>query len=247
MAKLSRDFSAGNLHPRENLYGSGTLGALNAALAIAADGCTSLAVSVAGTFSATLQVEASPDGTVWFPLAVRQMGGTSPQWTASITAGGAWWARLDGAAQQVRIRCTAYTSGAASVSIAGSVAVTSVEAMVRGSDRHDTATGAAGAAVTLTSASVAGLYQYFTRIIVSRFATTALTAGTTPVIVTSTNLSSRALSLPADAATQGTMFSEIFEPATPIRAQSSGTSVTLVAPATTGVIWRLSADYYLAP
>ena len=56
MAKLSRDLSSGTLHPRENISGSGALGALNAEIVINADGAST--VSLAPSLDAD---ENSPD------------------------------------------------------------------------------------------------------------------------------------------------------------------------------------------
>jgi hypothetical protein len=65
--------------------------------------------------------------------------------------------------------------------------------------------------------------------------------------VTTTNLpGSRVFSIPADAAPQGQVYSEIIETSNPLRASAANTNTTIVTPATTGVIWRISADYYLA-
>src|SRR5207248_321800 len=69
-----------------------------------------------------------------------------------------------------------------------------------------TATGTAGAAVTLTLASGgAGLFHYITYIQIAKFATALLTAAATPVLVTTTNLSNTpAFSFSAAASAQGT-------------------------------------------
>ena len=50
MAKLSRDLSSGTLHPRENITGAGTLGALNSEILINADGASTVALDLRGTF-----------------------------------------------------------------------------------------------------------------------------------------------------------------------------------------------------
>ena len=111
-----------------------------------------------------------------------------------------------------------------------------------------TATGAAGAAVTLTlPAGGSGLYHYIGRLIVQRFATALLVAAATPVIVTTTNLpGSREFSFPADAALQGLLAQEVVEPLFPIRSSVVNAATTIVCPVTTSVIWRVTADYFLA-
>ena len=77
MAKLSRDLTTGTLHPRENIAGSGTLGALNAEIVINADGASTVALDLRGTFNLTVELAGSVDGTNWTLLAVRSMAGGS--------------------------------------------------------------------------------------------------------------------------------------------------------------------------
>ncbi|MGL4575859.1 MAG: hypothetical protein ACRCV9_13835, partial [Burkholderiaceae bacterium] len=108
-------------------------------------------------------------------------------------------------------------------------------------------TGAAAAAVTATLPAVAGLRHYIDRIDVTRFASTLLTAGATPVLVTTTNIpGAPVLSFPAEAAAQGTTAIQVLD------AGSSGwactalnTATTVVCPVTTGVIWRVNVIYRL--
>lgn len=107
-----------------------------------------------------------------------------------------------------------------------------------------TATGAAAAAVTLTLPAVAGKFHYITEIQVVKFATALLTAGATPVLVTTTNLDGApALSFTAAASAAGTSEVQQFEPALPIRSAVVNTATTIVCPATTATIWRVTVFY----
>ena len=112
-----------------------------------------------------------------------------------------------------------------------------------------TGTAAAGAALTLTMPSPgAGLRAYLTYLRIGRFAAAALTAGAAPVVVTTTNLpGSVAFSIPADASPAGELFAYQEDFAYPIAASAMATATTIVCPATTGVIWRATAGYYIAP
>ena len=116
MAKLSRDLTSGTLHPRENITGSGALGALNAEIVINADGASTVALDLRGTFSLTVEIAGSVDGTNWTLLAVRSISGGSYLAAVAGTAAGAWVAACAGFAK-IRARVTAYTSGAATATL----------------------------------------------------------------------------------------------------------------------------------
>jgi hypothetical protein len=87
-----------------------------------------------------------------------------------------------------------------------------------------------------------------TYIRILRNASAALTAGAAPTVVTTTNLpGTLAFSFGADAAPQGTdkIIQEDF--AYPLASLAQSTATTIVAPLTTGVIWRITVGYYVAP
>ena len=248
MAKLSLDLSSGTLHPRENVFGSGNLSALNAAVQIKADGASSVGLVVTGPYVGTLVVEGSADGANWDSIPVRpvSLGGLYVITLASAAIGR--WQGGCAPFSVVRVRMSAYTSGTAAVRVTADVGVSEVLAFPRAADLSVTVTAAAAAAATLTIPAVAGQFHYFTRITVQRFAAALLTAGATPVLVTTTNLpGSRVFSIPADAAAAGTMWAETVGPSQPLRSSAANTATTIVAPATTSVIWRITADYYTAP
>lgn len=245
MAKISKDLTAGNLHPREDLFASGNITALNGVVSCSAEGSSTVSLSVSGTYVGTLNVEGTIDGVNWDQIPIKPVNQASYAVVLASAATGRWQGSI-AQFSQVRVRMTAYTSGTASVLIAASNGVQSVEATLRSTDLHATASGAAGTAVTLTIPAVANAqFHYFSRLTVQRFAVAALTAGATPVLVTTTNLpGARTLSIPADAAAQGTIYSETLEALLPFRSAAGQTATTFVAPATPNVIWRLSADYY---
>lgn len=248
--KLSTDLGTARvLHPRENLYVTGNLGSVNAEVIIASDGCASVMVDLRGTFSGTFEVAGTVDGTNWTAIPVRGVNIAAIGYVAAITgtAAGVWIGGCLGY-RQVRIRCTAYTSGSATTFLSVSNApddapqTTTTTTIV-------TAVGAAAAAVTLTLAAPgAGLRQYLTYLSINRFATALLTAAAAPVTVTTTNLpGSLAFSFPADAAAQGSLFPWREDLAFPLAASAQNTAVTVVAPVTTAVIWRVTAGYFIAP
>ena len=249
MAKISRDIGTGNLHPRENLFLSGTLGSVNAEVIVASDGCSSVSLDLRGTFNMTVEVAGTVDGTNWVPLPVKPAGG-GQVYVLAITGAvaGAWIANCAGY-KSVRARCTAYTSGAATAFLIASTAINELIAVKKATDLAVTATAVISTAVTLTlPAAGAGLFHYISRLLIQRIAGALLTAAATPIIVTTTNMpGAKAYSLPADAAAQGAIAQEIAEPSEPMRSSVANTATTVVAPLTTGVIWRITADYYIAP
>lgn len=255
MSKLSRDLATpigGStvLHPRETIIGSGTIGALNAEVVIPVDGCASVAIDLRGTFSMTLEVAGTVDGTNYTLIPVRPVNQAALVYVAAVVGAvqGVWIGKC-APFRSVRVRCTAYTSGSATATIVGDSAALddSLQGMV--TPLIVTATGAAAAAVTLTiPAPGAGLRQYLTYIGMNRSASVLLTAAAAPVVVTTTNLpGALAFTFGADAAAQGVdkIIREDF--AYPLAASAQNTAVTIVGPATAGVIWRITAGYYVAP
>ena len=250
MAKLATDLRSATLHPREALFSTATLGSLNAETIIDSDGCATVTLDLRGTFSMTIEVAGTVDGTNWIPIPVRPVNVAAVAYVAAVvgTAAGVWVGQCAGY-RRVRARVTAYTSGAATATLAANNALYDNRLFGPVASGIGTAVGASGAAVTLTLASPgAGLRHYLTYIAINRFAAALLTAGAAPVTVTTTNLpGTLAFSFPADAATQGTMFPLREDFAFPIASAAQGTATTIVCPATTNVIWRVTAGFYVAP
>jgi hypothetical protein len=245
MAKISTDGRVAVLHPRENLFRTASLSSAAADTAIYADGCSSFTLTITGTFVATALVEGSNDGSNWFTVPILPYNAASTLWVVSAAAVGQWTGQNPGWSQ-LRVRVSAWTSGTVAYTLAASNA-----AFLGGDVANSvgTATGGAAATVTLTLvAPGAGLRQYLTGLRIERHTSALLTAGTTPVIVTTTNLpGSLAFSIPADAAAQGSIYRAVEDFARPLAASAQNTAVTIVAPATTAVIWRLTAYYRVAP
>lgn len=250
MAKFARDLTAGNLHPRETIFGTGNLGSVNAEVVIPADGCASLALDVRGTFNLTLEVSGSVDGVNWVPIPVKPVNAASKLYVAAVTgAVPGLWAGSCAPFSKIRVRVTAWTSGTAIVTLAGDTAPLdqSLDGMITTS--IGTILGTAAAATTLTLAAPgAGLRHYLTYLAINRFGTALLVAGATPVAITTTNLpGALAFSFEADAALAGTLARYREDFAYPIAAAAQNAATTIVCPATTGVIWRVTAGFYVAP
>ena len=251
MTKISKDLGAGgNLHPRENLFIAGNLGALNAQIILDADGANTVALDLRGTFNMTIEVAGTIDGVNWTLIPMRPVNQASVSYVAAITGAvpGSWVGECAGFVD-VRARVTAWTSGSAVATLVSAISTLTDQMKNLCTPLLVTNTGAAAAAVTLTlPAPGAGLRQYLTYLSIDRFATALLTAAATPVLVTTTNLpGTLVFSRPADAAAQGTLDQYREDFAYPLAASAQNTAVTIVAPATTGVIWRLTGGYFVAP
>lgn len=250
MAKLSRDLSALTLHPRESLFITGNIAALNGEVVVACDGSSTFSLDLRGTFSGTMVVEGTVDGTNWLAIPVRPVNIATIAYLAGVTGtvAGIWTGKCAGY-RNLRARCSAYTSGTFITTLMVSTGLLddSLQGMV--TTGTGTITAAAGAIATLTLASPgAGLRHYITYISIDRFAAALLTAAATPVLVTTTNLpTSLVFSLPADAAAQGTIYPLREAFAYPIAAAAQNTATTIVGPATPNVIWRITAGFYVAP
>ncbi len=250
MAKLSKDFSIGTLHPREALVASGVLGALNSELIVAADGAASVSLDLRGTFALSVEVAGSIDGVNWTPIALRPLGQTALayQLVAVSPVAGLLVGKCS-MFRSVRVRVVAYTSGAATAVLMTDTAPLDDVPPGGMTTMTATAVGAAGAAVTLTiPAPPAGLRNYISYLAINRFASAALTAAAAPLTVTTTNIAgSLAFSVPTEAAAQGTLDRWREDFAWPLASSALATATTFACPATPNVIWRATAAYFVAP
>lgn len=250
MAKISKDFSSGNLHSRETLFVSGNIAAINSEIILPSDGSASFAIDLRGTFNGTIEISGTIDGVNWTPIPVKPVNQTLKRYFSAITGTtqGVWAGSCLGY-RQIRARASAWTSGTCVAFLSATTA--SLDQSLDGLITTDviTAVGAASAAVTLTiPAPGVGLRQYLTYLSINRFASALLTAAAVPVTITTTNLQGTlAFSFEADAAAQGTLVRWREDFAYPIVASSQNNVVTIVCPATTGVIWRVTAGWYVAP
>lgn len=111
--------TSGRVSTFSALSASGSLGALNATVAVSTVGLSAVAVDLRGTFSLTCMFQGTVDGTNWVALQATPIGSAAnvALVTTSTTAG-AWLVNCAGCTQ-VRAIATAYTSGSATVAIAG--------------------------------------------------------------------------------------------------------------------------------
>lgn len=251
MAKISTDLRVGTLHPRETLFTAGNLGALNAEIITFCDGSASFALDLRGTAVLTVVVEGTVDDTNWTLIPVRPLNLAGVSYLAAVVypAGGGVWVGSCSGFRRIRARVSAYTSGSVAANLVASIAPLDQSLLGQVAPSIGTTVGTAGAATTLTlTAPGAGLRHYITYLSINRFATALLTAGAAPVTVTTTNIpGSLAFSFAADAAAQGTLDRWREDFTYPIAASAQNTNTTIVCPATTNVIWRVTAGFYVAP
>ena len=108
-------------------------------------------------------------------------------------------------------------------------------------------TGGNGAGITATLPAVAGQFHYITAIEIDAF-NTASTAGlVTPYVVTTTNLPGGLAYAFSVNNGSGHMEREIIEPPLPLKSSVVNTATTIVCPATTSIVWRVTVYYHAAP
>jgi hypothetical protein len=108
-----------------------------------------------------------------------------------------------------------------------------------------TATGAAAAAVTLTLPAIAGQFHYITSIQINGYATAAVTGTATPVLVTSTNIPGNPVWTFARARAVGTTdIQSLTLAGNALKSSVVNTATTIVCPATTSILWRVTVTYY---
>ena len=109
------------------------------------------------------------------------------------------------------------------------------------------ATAATGVGVTATLPAVAGQFHYIGSIVITKYFTVANAASATPLVVTTTNLpGSLAFSFGQPLGTVGTTDVRSDNFGFPLKSSVVNTATTIVAPATTGIIWRINVFYYAA-
>jgi hypothetical protein len=111
------------------------------------------------------------------------------------------------------------------------------------------ATAAVSTGVTLTiPAAGAGLFNYITHLEITELCSTAIAAGSAaPILVTTTGITGTpTFSLAQPISAVGALIDRIqISFGVPLKGSAANTAATIVAPVSTGVIWRLNAFYYV--
>lgn len=255
----------GNFMPHfEQRSVSGNLAAVNAALVLDVNGDESATIFIDGsgaTLNTTYVVEGSVDGLTYYSLLAFPIPQFCSAGTIPLAAQPMVLEAVNAMAikrticvcvaqlKKVRVRLSVYGAGTATVTINADDRQ-SLSPYVRDQKSATlllTTTGASGAAVTATVPLVAGLRHYIDFVQVVKFNAAALTAAAAPVLVTTTNIpGTPVINFSAAAEAQGTdVVREMDFGSQGMATTALGTNTTVVCPATTGVIWRVTVAYRL--
>lgn len=249
---------------RERRETVGVLSSLNAEVVLDINGDESALLDIrggAGAFTGTLEFTGSINGTDYFPVLTLPYFGSGSgtlvsagqplivDAIAGVTNMVRVYAMRVSQLKKLRVRLSAWTGGALDVSIISDAQKSLHPSIFEGRPTSliISTTAAVSTALTATLPAVTGLRHYIDFIRVTRSATAALTASATPIVVTSTNLpGALALTFGADAGGIGVDVERGLDfGGTGLAATTIGTATTIVAPLTTGVIWRINVGYRL--
>ena len=219
------------------------LGAVNAETVLFCANTNSVAVDVRGTFVGTMVLQYSIDGINYGNCPI--FNPQAEQFVNGIAASGQFVGHLPSGTKQVRTLMTAYTSGLARVSMRGSFGTNFLFSKPIPTTLTAQATAAIGVGATLTIPLVTSLFHYITKIRITKYVGATLTPTATPVIVTTTNITTTPSFDFKTLGSQGDIEMVDIDFATPLKSSGAGANTTFVAPALAGAIWRLTAFYYV--
>jgi hypothetical protein len=179
-------------------------------------------------------------------------------WPANQPVTGTFWPATQPVSGTVAVSnfpATQPVSGAVSVSnfpaaqpVTGTFWPAVQPVSLQAADKAVSVTGAAAAQVIATlPAPGAGLFHYITRINIIAYASAARTGAATPVVVTSTNLPGGLSWTTPTAMAIGTQYETDIQLSGPLKSSAANVATTIVAPATSSVIWRINVVYYTGP
>lgn len=203
----------------------------------------------ATAFSGTLVLEGSMNGTSFYTIPFVNMA-TQVYTTAAVLTGASttlYQANVAGY-YVVRVRCSAYTSGAIVLYMrAGVGSIRDANHIPYPTTSWVTNASTANTSVTVTlPAAGAGLYHYITHLDITRHAT-ALLSGTATLTYTTTNLpGSPAWSFGNAMAAGGTQIDVSADFSSPLKSSVANTATTFVAPAAgAAVLTRINVGYFV--
>lgn len=234
------------LKPREDIIANGILAALNAEVVVAVEGSGLAAIDLRGTFSATMELQGSVDGTNFISIPVMADGTNT--YVATMTAANVFFANVAGFSL-IRVRCTAFTSGSVVCIVNACLPALPPWNRFMVQPAHSVARtlSAANTAGTVTiPAGGAGLFAYLTSISLRRINASAAAIVAGAVL----NYTTTQLDVLAWQVTNGIMaWSHLVDvdlvPTHPIKSATANTAATIVMPAAgAGVSTEGIVTYY---
>lgn len=231
---------------------TGTIVALNGTVVVNAQGTYTVTAAITGTFVATVVIEGQDASGAWNSLPMYLVTPSVPYSSQFSTTTTGVFVVTGGGYASIRARASAYTSGTINIAFNASLGQQTIASSQLGSwsvKDADTAfvvttTSATGVAATLTIPAATNQFHFIDSLEITAYSTAARTGVVTPILVTSTNLSSMAWTF-ATAAVIGSTDRQLQFFPKGIKSTTVNTVTTIVAPATTGIIWRLTATYRL--
>lgn len=212
--------------------------------------------ATAFTGNPVIAFQQSDDNVSWGPLPVVRADTGTVATTHTLPAGGAStelllsaellgvnWIRVNVTTAQAANGMTVVTTPSG----LPSVPVVAAQGLPQSSTLVSSSTAAISTALTATLAAVAGQFHYITAIEIQRYAGSALTGAATPYVVTTTNLPGSLAWSFDTAAAIGVSQIVLLNFQQPLKSSAVNTATTIVAPLSTGVIWRINVFYYTAP
>jgi hypothetical protein len=108
-----------------------------------------------------------------------------------------------------------------------------------------TATAAAGSAVTVTIPATAGKSNYLAYLQIIAYASVTVAGAVAPTLVPVTGLPAALTFTFPTALAVGTTAEQKIEGISAVRASAVNTAIVISAPATTSIIWRINAIYFV--
>lgn len=234
--------------------GSGTITTNGGTVTATTNGCSTIIFGVSGTYTGAVVAEIF-DGTTWVVCPAYQPG--NPTAGAIIVSTTGTMIVPCGGSSQVRVLGVFFASGTAVITWTAGSGTNAVQifntatpaalqtlSTRRAANLGVTATGAAGAAVTLTIPAVASNFHYISSLEIVAYTSLARVGIAAPVLVTSTNLPGAPVWDFSTAAAIGTLERLNFNFSSPVHSSVVNTNTTIVCPATVSVVWRVNVFYY---
>lgn len=223
------------------------LAAVNAEIVIDISHENTASFDIRGTWAGNIVAEVSVDGTNF--LQINIWNRVAEQFTNVILSNGVYTLFLQGAPKSLRLRMSAYTSGAAMVAFRASQNISHVYALPIPASLAFSSLTTVNSAATITLPAVSNAYHYITKIEIIRINTSASAIVAAAILNITTGNFPNSIAWQAGNGIAG--FATIKDVdnnyITPIKSANIGTATTINLPAAgAGVQFRINVHYYVA-